>query len=216
MAHSIHLAGCSATSTASCACEVRRYYYIFLLTLGIGVVEMIGSFVSGSIALLADTAHVSLDCVAAGISVYVAHTARTHADPVSLRLIWMRRSGWLLLLALAWIAYEAIGRFSGLHVVTAWRVMVTAGIAACLNYAQHRLVPHDHSMTAKAQHLHVAGDLASNIVVFVGGGLIWWTGRVWIDPVLSLVIVGGVSYLTIKMMRAPHSEDGHDHFGHSH
>ncbi len=214
MARDIHLAGCAAAPGEHCACEVRRYWQILWLTLLVIAIQLAGSIVSGSLALLADTAHAFLDGASAGISVYVAHTARFHADPHTLRVRWMRINGGLLLVALAWIAFEAFHRFEHPRPVAGWEVMLVAGIGAGINVWQHRLVPHDHSVTARAQRLHVLSDLFSSIVVLVGGGIIWATGSYIVDPALSLFVAAIIGYSTLKMMLAPQAEAGH--CGHSH
>ncbi len=173
-----------------------------------------GSVLSGSLALLADTAHAALDGASALISVFVAHAARSHQNPERMRVRWMRVSGAILLLALVWICYEAYERFTSAQAVFGPSVMVAASIGALINYAQHRLVPHDHSVTAKAQRLHVLSDLASSILVVLGGGLIWLTGIMVLDPVISLVVVGVVGYSTITMMLNRNTD--HSHHGHPH
>lgn len=213
MSHGVHLPGCAAASTADCRCEERRYSRIFWITVLIATIQFVGSALSGSLALLADTLHVLLDGASALISVHVARQVRTHHDPAGFRIRWMKRSAWLLLIALAWVAYEAIGRFRHPVPVNGWEVMPVAFIGMVLNAWQHRLVPHDHSVTATAQRLHVLGDLGSSAMVLVGGGLMLLTGRLWIDPVLSLLVVVVIGYPTLKMLMSRHADTG---CGHSH
>ncbi len=200
MAHRIHLKGCRAQPGQSCSCEIKRYSYILLIALVIALIQFTGSVISGSLALLADTMHVLLDGAGAGISVLVARRARVHDDTVAMRIFWMRVSNVLLLGALAWIAVEAVDRFWHPRVVGGTVVMIVAAAGMTLNYWQHTLVPHDHSVTANSQRLHVLGDLGSSAVVLVGGLAIYLTGITWIDPVLSFGIVLLIGYPALKML----------------
>jgi cobalt-zinc-cadmium efflux system protein len=190
---------------------VRRYGYIFLLTLLIAGVEFVGNALSGSLALLADMTHVLLDSAAALISMFVAYRVRSHTEPGRFRARWMRVSGSILLLALAWITVQAIGRFAHPQPVVGWVAMLSAGLGMLLNLGQHELVPHDHTVTAQAQRLHVLGDLFTSAIVVAAGGLVWITGESWLDPLSSLCVVGIVGYFTIKMLM---SGDGHAHHHH--
>lgn len=213
MAHSPHLKGCRAQPGQSCSCEITRYSYILAISFAIAIIQSIGSVISGSLALLADTLHVLLDGAGAAISVLVARRARTHGDTAGMRIFWMRVSNVLLLGALAWIAVEAIDRFWHPQAVGGTVVMVVAAIGIVLNYWQHTLVPHDHSVTAKAQRLHVLGDLGSSAVVLLGGLAITFTGATWIDPALSFVIALLIGYSALKMLFTRHTDTdcGHSH-----
>lgn len=197
----VHLSGCDVAPGQDCTCEIRRYKRIAGLTLIIVAVQFVGSIVSGSLALLADTVHVALDFASALISVFVAYRVRNHHAPDQFRLRWMRFSGVLLLSALLLVAVEAISRLQHPYSVAGLEVVGVAAFGALMNYWQHTLVPHDHTHTSRAQRLHVLGDLFTSLVVIVGGALIWLTGKLWIDPILSLVVVGVVGALTIRMLR---------------
>jgi len=214
MPHTVHFAGCRAASPDDCFCEVRRYGYIFLLTLLIAGIEFIGNALSGSLALLADMAHVLLDSAAALISMFVAYRVRSHAEPGPFRIRWMRVSGSILLLALAWITWKAYGRFAHPQPVAGVITMVSAGLAVVLNIGQHQLIPHDHTATARAQLIHVLGDMLASGIVLAAGILILFTGWEKADPISSLCVVAVVGYLTVKMLLQP---DGHgSSCGHSH
>jgi cobalt-zinc-cadmium efflux system protein len=45
-----------------------------------------------------------------------------------------------------------------------------------------------HSLNVRAAYLHLLGDTLSSVAVIGGSILIWYTGMVWIDPALTLVI----------------------------
>jgi cobalt-zinc-cadmium efflux system protein len=56
-------------------------------------------------------------------------------------------------------------------------------------------------LNARGAYLHMAADAAIAFGVVVAGFLIWWTGFLWIDPVISLVIGGVIVAGTWRLLR---------------
>ncbi len=190
--------------------ETKRYIAIFLITLGILLVQIVGGTYARSVAIFADSAHVALDGVSALISIYVSLTVRRHTDQDRFRITWMRVSCGLLLLSLAWIGFEAIRRLQDPEMVRGWSVLVIASIGALGNIWQHRLLPQKHTdATSHAQKLHIEGDLYSSIAIIFGGLLMGITGWSLVDPLLALAIVLFVGYRTIVLLLNP--QTGHTH-----
>lgn len=203
MPHGAHFADCTASPEEPCSCETRRYWHLIGITSIIAVIQSAGGLISGSIALWADTLHVLLDAVGEGIALYIAYHVHSKSDPQAFRVAGMRLSGGILLVAIAWNAYEALMRFADPPAVAGWQVMLAAGIGTALNAYKHRIVAHDHSVNADAERLHIFQDLALGLAVVLGGLLIWITGVRLIDPVLSLLIVVYLAYSTIRLMASP-------------
>lgn len=217
-----HLAGCGVAFNELCDCEPRRYMRLLWITVGICVFQVVGGVWAGSLALFSDSVHVASDGASALISVYVAKTilrnrmSKEAGRP--LRRFWMRVSGVILILSLAWIMVEAFERFAHPAPVNGWVVIAIAAIGAAGNVWQHRLVPHDHSETAAMQRLHVEGDLYSSIVVVLAGiaiaaGSVLGTDLGIIDPFLSVGIALFVGYQTVRAM---FGKNGHACHGHAH
>lgn len=208
-----HLAGCAAAAGYVCTCEPRRYWRIFLITLGICFIQITGGILSGSLALFSDSVHAASDGVSALISLLVARHVLNYAysrkRQEAKRRFWMRVSGFLLLGSLVWIGMEAIERYQNPSEVVGSVVMLVAAIGAIGNVWQHRLVPRDHTTTAHMQRLHVEGDLYSSIAVVAAGALIWTTGWMLIDPILTFCIIFFIGKSTLEMMVS--GEADHDH-----
>lgn len=184
------------------ASERRRYINIFLVTLLILVVQVTGGWISGSLALWADSVHVALDGVSALISVYVASVVHRYENESRLRRRWMRVSGVLLLASLAWLGYEAVERLIEPTEVIGRNVVVIALIGALLNWWQHSMLPHHHhdNETTRAQRLHIMSDFGSSIAVAVGGAIMWMTEWYRVDAILTLGVIAWIGYLTLKML----------------
>ena len=213
MPQQTHLAGCATASSGTCTCEPRRYWYIFLITLGICAVQIIGGFFSGSLALFSDTIHVATDGLSALISFTVARQVLAHAlshkEEERKRRFWMRMSGILFILSLVWIGKEAIERYQDPSEVVGLIVVLAASIGMLGNVWQHRLVPHEHTMTSRMQRLHIEGDLYSSGAVIAAGIAIWVTDIYLIDPLLSFCLIFFIGFQTLQVMLS--GEALHDH-----
>ncbi|WP_430390529.1 cation diffusion facilitator family transporter [Dyella sp. 20L07] len=174
----------------------RKLIFAFVLTTIMMLVEMVGGFWSGSLALVADAGHMLIDALALLLAVVGAWFARRPADA--------RRSygyGRLEVLAgfvnaltqfalVAFIAYEAITRlFEPTHIMSGM-MLVVASIGLLVNLVVLRTLhghAHDDVNLAGAT-LHVLGDLLGSVAAVVAALLVRWQGWNWADPVLSLLV----------------------------
>ncbi|MBD5634890.1 MAG: cation transporter [Candidatus Eremiobacteraeota bacterium] len=174
------------------------------LTLVVAVVECAGGFVSHSLALLSDSAHVFMDAIALGISVAAAWQVRRPANHrrtygyARFEILAALANGFLLFGVTVAIALEAIRRFAApepphggsMAVFAAVGLAINLGIGLSLSRAAHG------DMNVRAALLHVASDAVGAAAVALGGLALIATHAAWIDPAVSLgvavLIVGGV------------------------
>jgi cobalt-zinc-cadmium efflux system protein len=166
-----------------------------VLVLGFAGVEAAVGVVSGSLALLADAAHMLSDSLALGLALFAAWLAHRPATPE--RSFGWRRAEVLAALANAlvlvvlgaWIVWEAIGRLSDPPGVTgAW--VLAAGVAGLLiNLAAARVLHGAGSgLNVRAAMLHVLADLASSAGVVVAGLVVLASGWAYADPIAAILI----------------------------
>ena len=166
-----------------------------LLVLGFAGVEAVAGVVSGSLALLADAAHMLSDALALGLALFAAWLAHRPATPE--RSFGWRRAEVLAALANAlvlvvlgaWIVWEAIGRLSDPPVVTGGWVLA-AGVAGLLvNLAAARVLHRAGSgLNVRAAMLHVLADIGSSAGVVVAGLIVLATGWAYADPIAAILI----------------------------
>lgn len=174
----------------------KKLIFAFVLTFVMMVVEAVGGFWSGSLALVADAGHMLIDSLALLLAVAGAWFARRPADA--------RRSygyGRLEVLAgfvnaltqfvlVAFIAYEAVTRlFEPTHILSGLMLVVAliGLVANVLVLSTLHGHAHDDVNLAGAT-LHVLGDLLGSIGAVVAALLVRWLGWNWADPVLSLLV----------------------------
>lgn len=103
----------------------------------------------------------------------------------------------LLLMAAGAIAWEAIGRIVNPAPVAGMTVIVVAAIGIVINTATALLFMRgQHDINIRGAFLHMAADAAVSAGVVIAGIAIMLTGRQWIDPAVSLIIVAVIVWST--------------------
>ena len=97
----------------------------------------------------------------------------------------------LMLGLIAFIVIEAIDRLANPQPVMGGTVMLVAFIGLLVNLAVAWLLHHGgDGLNTRAAFLHVLGDLLGSLAALVAGAVIWATGYMPIDPILSIVVSG--------------------------
>lgn len=170
--------------------------FAFALTCAMLVVEAIGGWWSGSLALLADAAHMLVDAGALALAWVAAVFASRPADArrsfgyARLEVLAGFVNALVQLLLVAGIVYEAIRRLmtvDAIHIESGV-MLVVAVVGLVVNAIVLRsLHGHDNLNTAGAR-LHVFGDLLGSIATVAAALLVRYLGWEWADPVLSLLV----------------------------
>lgn len=187
----------------------RRALAIALgLVAGFAGVEVVAGLLSGSLALLADAAHMLSDGLALGLALFAAWLALRPATPE--RSFGWRRAEVLAALANAvvlvvlggWIVWEAVGRLSDPPDVTGGWVLAAGAAGLVVNLAAFRVLHGAGSgLNVRAAMLHVLADLGSSAGVVVAGLVVLATGWAYADPIAGLLIGVLVVLSTFGVLR---------------
>ena len=180
-----------------------------VLNLGFVLVEGLAGIATGSMALLADAGHNLSDVLGLLIAWGGASLAKRPASRrftyglSSSTILGALANAVLLLFAVGAIALEAVQRLGSPAPVPGSTVMIVAGIGIVINTATALLFMRGskHDLNIRGAYLHMAADAAVSAAVVVGGALILFTGRTWIDPALSLLIVLVILWSTWGLLR---------------
>ena len=187
----------------------RRVLWIALaLTASFAVVEAIGGWLAGSLALISDAGHMVTDAASFVVALIAAAvTARPPSQRASYgyaraEVIAAFVNALAMLALIVWIAVEAVLRLLAPTPVDGATVMVVAaaGLAANLVVAW-MLSRHAHGINARGALLHVIGDLMGSVAAFIAGAIIYRTGWTPIDPILSLVVAVLILRATLALLR---------------
>jgi cobalt-zinc-cadmium efflux system protein len=189
-------AGHDHSATGDHGTAARRALWIALTTtLGFSVVEAVGGWLSGSLALLSDAGHMVTDAAALGLALFADTIARR---PPSKRASYGYGRAEVLaafvnaiamLAVVAAIAIEAVRRLldpapvaGGLLIGVALAGLVANLVAAWV------LSRVSGSLNTRGAFLHVLGDLLGSLAAVIAGGVILATGWTPIDPILSMAV----------------------------
>ncbi|KIP95833.1 cation transporter [Microbacterium sp. Leaf161] len=190
----------------------RRLLAISLtLTATIMVVQVVGAIFTGSLALLADAAHMFTDASALVIALIAAAVAARPAD--DRRTFGYQRAevfgalinAIILILLAGWVAFEAVGRLlnpgetevvGGLMLVVAVVGLVANAISMWLLSRAQRT-----SMNVRGAYLEVMGDLIGSAMVIIAAIVIVTTGWMPADAIASLMIAVLIIPRAISLLR---------------
>lgn len=193
--------------------KAHHHYVIpFLLIFGFAIVETIGGFWTGSLALLSDAGHMFSDVAALGLAWFGAVIARNpnakkHASGVTYAELSVSIiNAVTMLVVIVWVIAEAIARFKAPQMVKGFEVMVIAVIGLIVNLIvakqlHHQAHHHGESLNNRAAFLHVMGDLLGSVTAIAAGVIIYFSGWMTIDPILSIFISVLLSALTLNLIR---------------
>jgi len=179
-----------------------------LLTIAFAVVEAIGGWWTGSLALLSDAGHMLTDGAALGLGAVAAWIARRppsdrHSYGLGRVEIFAAALNAAVMLAIAAaVAFEAVIRLDRPVAVNGGAAALIALVGLLLNIAVMRwLAPHAHDLNARAARLHVIGDLLGSIAALVAGAVIALSGWTRIDAIASLVICVLIAFSSMRLLR---------------
>ncbi len=173
------------------------------------VVEAGFGIFANSLALLADAAHNLSDVLGLLLAWGAASLARRAP---SARFTYGLRGSTimaafanavLLLVACGGIAWEVIGRFDA-PAQTSGTVMIwVAAAGVVINAATAALFLRDRKrdLNVRGAYLHMVADAAVSMGVVIAGAAILLTGWQWLDPVVSIAIVGAILFGTWGLLR---------------
>ncbi len=173
----------------------RRVMIAMWLTGGFMIVEAVGGYLSGSLALIADAGHMLTDTGALALAWLAVRFARRPADGA--RSYGYHRAEILAaflngaaMIALAWwVIFEAAMRFFEPATVLATPMLVVAAGGLLVNIVSFLLLHGaGDSLNMRGAAVHVLGDLLGSVAAIAAAIVILMTGWMPIDPLLSVFV----------------------------
>ena len=174
----------------------RRLAGVLVLVLVYMVAEIAGGIWTGSLALLADAAHMASDAAALGLALFAVwfagrpsgprHTYGYHRTEILAALV----NGAALVAVAALIVGEAWERVREPVSVAGLPMAAVATGGLLVNLVSLRLLhgSRDDSLNLKGAWLHVLSDTLGSVQAVAAGLLIRFFGWNWVDPVASVLI----------------------------
>ncbi len=167
-----------------------------VLTGGFMLVEVVGGYLAGSLALMADAGHMLSDFASLCLAWIGFRIARRPAD--GQRTYGFRRfsvlaafvNGLALFAVAAWIVFEAAMRLSQPHPVLAGPMLWIAIGGLVVNAIAFGILHGGDrdNLNMRGALLHVLGDLLGSVAAIVAAATILLTGWTPADPILSVFV----------------------------
>lgn len=179
-----------------------------LLTLAYIAVTVIAGIKAHSLALLSEAGHNVSDFLALLLS-WVAVYLGTR-PPTATKTFGYHRAGVLaafvnalsLVVVAVYIFVEAAHRMANPLVVHARTMMIVAAAGVLMNgIIALMLHGSSHDVNVRSAFIHMLGDTLSTASVIVGGWIILFTGKTWIDPALSFGIGALILWSSFGIVR---------------
>jgi len=190
--------------------DIKRLGIAITLTSFILVLQVVGGFISGSLALLSDAGHVFVDLASLLIAFFGLRLAARAREQHSIRYTFgLRRieilaaltNGFLLVGICIYIGIEAVKRLMDPGEVHADSMLYIAIIGFIANGISALYLHKSEHITTRSAYLHVLTDLMSSGGVIIAAVILMFTDWIWIDAAISLAIAALILTGAIRVIR---------------
>lgn len=189
--------------------EQKKLVLSLSITSGVMFVELIGGFLTNSIALLSDAGHMFTHSFAIAISLVAILIAKR--PPCHHRTFGLYRAevlaafinGLFLLLIVGIIIYEAIQRFIHPLEVLGLQMLLIAFIGLAVNALSIVILhgSHRENLNIRGVFYHMIADAVSSVGIVSAAVIILFTGWNFIDPLVSIGISSLILYWAWGILR---------------
>jgi cobalt-zinc-cadmium efflux system protein len=174
----------------------KALWWAFLINASFLIVEAVGGWLSGSLALLADAGHMLSDVAALAVVIWVGYIVKKRADSAHsygygrVEVLSGMLNGLVLWGISIWIAVEAWHRLQAPQEINVALMLPVAilGLAANAGSAWMLFAHRSEDLNLRAAFLHLMADAAGSVGAILAGVGILWKGWSWIDPAASVLI----------------------------
>ena len=173
----------------------RRVMIAMWLTGGFMIVEAVGGYLSGSLALIADAGHMLTDTGALALAWLAVRFARRPADGARsygyhrAEILAAFLNGAAMIALALWVIVEAAMRFFEPAPVLATPMLAVAAGGLLVNIVSFLLLHGaGDSLNMRGAAVHVLGDLLGSVAAIAAAIIILMTGWMPIDPLLSVFV----------------------------
>jgi cobalt-zinc-cadmium efflux system protein len=186
----------SLNSTSAGAKHNKSLKIVFAITATYFVIEVVVGFISNSLALLSDAAHMLTDVGGQALALFAIwmtskprnnrKTYGYYRTEIFSALI----NALVLIFISGYILYEAWQRFKDPPAVAGIPMLIVAVCGLIINLIGMKILQagSKESINIKGAFLEVVSDMLSSVAVIIAGIIILATGWLYIDPIMSALI----------------------------
>ena len=173
-----------------------RLRVVLVVTAVVLVVELVGAWIAGSLALLADAGHMATDASAVLLALAASYVATKPGGPRSTfgyhraEILAAMANALVLLVVCGYLVYAGLNRLSSPEQVRAGPLMIFAAIGLLANGVSMLVLrgSQSGSLNLRGAATEVLADLFGSVFALGAGVVIWFTGFQQADAIASLLI----------------------------
>ena len=174
----------------------KPLWWALALTASFLIAEVIGAYLTNSLALLSDAAHMATDTLALVVALVAVRLSRRPADAkrsygyARFEALGALINGSLLFVVAAFIFWQAVSRFAKPPEVASTGMLVIASLGLIVNLISMRLLKagSEESLNMKGAYLEVWSDMLGSVAVLIAAVTIHFTQWWILDPILAVLI----------------------------
>lgn len=176
--------------------NVKKLTIALCLTTLFLIVEVVAAFITQSLALLSDAAHMLTDAAALAIALVAIKIGQKPAD--NKRTFGYQRfeilaalfNAVMLFVVAIYILFEAYQRLNQPPEIQSLGMMIVASLGLIINLISMKILisSSQDSLNVKGAYLEVLSDALGSIGVIIGAVIIFLTGWMWVDTVIAVLI----------------------------
>ena len=176
--------------------NAKKLTFALALTSSFLIIEVIAGFMTQSLALLSDAAHMFTDAAALAIALVAIKIGKLPADDKRtfgyqrFEILAALFNAMMLFMVAIYILFEAYQRFNHPPEIQSMGMMIVAVIGLIINLISMKILfsSAQDSLNVKGAYLEVLSDAIGSVGVIVGGAIIYFTGWMWIDTLIAVLI----------------------------
>ena len=173
------------------------------------LLELFGGLWTHSLALLSDAAHMFSHLFSLGASFIAIWIATREADEVRsygfyrAEILAALFNGVTLFVIVLWIFYDAVFRFLNPAPIATTEMLVIAVIGLVVNLVSAYLLRGvcGKDLNLKSAFMHMLADTLSSVGIIAAGILIHYTGKMWLDPLASVLIAAMILRWSLQLTK---------------
>ena len=177
------------------------------------ILKLVAGIISGSVSIISEAIHSSLDLVAALIAFFSVKVSDNPPDSKhpyghgKIENISGVIEALLIFVAAGWIIWEAVKKMIGGEIELE---LIGAGIAVMIISAVtntivskklYKVAKETNSIALEADALHLKTDVYTSLGVAVGLALIMLTGIKWLDPVIAIIVALFIIFESYRLLK---------------
>lgn len=204
-----HAHGHAHGHAAGRAADRSRLRIVLAVTASVMVLELVGAWLTGSLALLADAGHMATDAGAVLLALGASYVATLRPGPRSTfgyhraEVLAALLNALVLLGVCAYLAYAGIGRLADSVTVDAGPMVAFAAVGLTANAVSLAVLSRSDtgSLNMRGAVNEVFADLLGSVLAVVAGIVILTTGLEEADAIASLLIAAMILPRSFVLLR---------------